>query len=66
MPIDIDFVFEDVASKVTGDRRALVGFNVRKLDSVLERFPSDYDMIHVLARSFYNEVRSLSRRSFSA
>jgi hypothetical protein len=62
VPIDVNYLFEDVASKVTGDRRAINGLNIRRVDGNLARFPSDIEVVNFLARNFYHEASNLARR----
>lgn len=62
VPISVDYVFEDVAMRITGDRRALDDMKLRRVDGVLADFPDNLSMVNVLSRSFYNEVEKLVKR----
>jgi len=62
-PISVEAVFEDYASRFSGDRRALSSRNVNRLKSTPLPFPNDYMMImdasNNLKSIFKTELRNL-------
>jgi hypothetical protein len=62
IPISVDYIFEDVAMRIVGDRRALDDIKLRKVDGVLVDFPDNISMVNVLSRSFYNEIEKIIKK----
>ena len=62
VPLSVDYVFEDVAMRIVGDRRALDDVKLKKVDGILADFPDNISMVSVLSRSFYSEVEKLIKR----
>lgn len=62
IPISVDYIFEDVAMRIVGDRRALDDIKLRKVDGILVEFPDNMSMVNVLSRSFYGEIEKIIKK----
>ena len=62
IPISVDYIFEDIAMRIVGDKRALDDIKLRKVDGVLSDFPDNISMTNVLSRSFYNEIEKIIKK----
>jgi hypothetical protein len=62
IPISVDYLFEDVAMKIVGDKRALDDMKIRRLDGVLANFPDNVYTINALSTSFYSEIEKIISR----
>jgi hypothetical protein len=62
VPVSVDYFFEDVAMRISGDKRALDDEKLWIADGVLAAFPDNLSMIYVLSGSFYNEIEKLVKK----
>ncbi len=62
IPISVDYLFEDVAMKIVGDKRALDDMKIRRLDGVMANFPDNVYTINALSTSFYSEIEKIISR----